>query len=106
MSPGSVPAKRLSLHFTFGCRQSGTIPASLLHVTSRLCGATISASASAVTRVASNLYFTMIAPLLTVRCDCTLWSFEVAGLLLLLGAEDVVNLGLHSGVRDDQPCPQ
>src|SRR5579864_6465954 len=78
----------------------------VLHLRSRRCDTTISASASAVTRVASNLYFTVIAPLLTIRCDCALRSFEVAELLLLLGAENFVNLGLHAGVRDDQPCQQ
>jgi hypothetical protein len=66
----------------------------------------ISASASAVTRVASNLYFTVIAPLPTVRCDCALRSLEIAEPFLLVGAENFVNLGLHAGVRDDQPCQQ
>ena len=76
----------------------------VLHVTSRLSGATIFASVSVVTRVASNLYFTVIAPLPTIRCNCALRSFEVAELLLLLGAENFVNVGLHAGVRDDQLC--
>jgi hypothetical protein len=71
-----------------------------------VCGTTISASASAVTLVASNLYFTVIAPLPTIRCDCALRSFEIAELFLLVGAENCVNCGLHAGVRDDQPCQQ
>src|SRR5579864_8839549 len=78
----------------------------VLHVRSRLCGTTISASASAATRVASNLYSTVIAPLPTIRCDYALRSFEVAELLLLLGAENFVNFGLPASVRDDQPCQQ
>src|ERR1700757_2284018 len=78
----------------------------VLRVRPRLCGAIISASASAATRLASNLYFTVIAPLPTIRCDCTLRSLEVAELLLLLGTEKFVNIGLHAGVRDDQPCQQ
>src|SRR6201993_1179119 len=76
----------------------------VLRVRPRLCG--ISASALAVTRVASNLYFTVIAPLPTIRCDCTLRSFEIAELFLPLGTEKFVNIGLHAGVRDDQPCQQ
>src|ERR1700747_3331932 len=78
----------------------------VLHVRPRLCGATVSAPPSAATRVASNLYFTVTAPLSTIRCDCTLRSFEIAELFLLLGAENFVNLGLHAGVRDDQPRQQ
>ena len=81
-------------------------PACLREVRSRLYGTTISASVLAATRVASNLYFTVIAPLPTIRCDCALRSFEVAEFLLLVGAEKFVNLGLHAGVRDDQPCQQ
>src|SRR5579872_652972 len=73
---------------------------------SKLQGSAMFASASAVTRAASNLYFTVIAPLPTIQCDCALRSFEVAELSLLLGAENFVNFGLHAGVRDDQPCQQ
>jgi len=76
----------------------------VLHVRSRLRGTTIFAYASAVTRVASNLYFTVIAPLPTIRCDCALRSFEVAEPFLLLGTENLVDFGLHASVRDDQPC--
>src|ERR1700745_3000679 len=78
----------------------------VLRVRPRLCGANMSASAPAATRLASNLYFTVIAPLPTTRCDCTLRSFEIAELLLLFGAENFVNLGLHASVRADQPCKQ
>src|SRR5690349_8477383 len=78
----------------------------VLRVRPRLCGTTIPASASAATRVASNSYFTVITPLPTIRCDCTLRSFDIAELFLLLGAENFVNLGLHAGVLDDQPCQQ
>ena len=53
-----------------------------------------------------HLYFTGIAPLPTIRCNCALRSFEVAELPLLLRAENFVNVGLHAGVRDDQPCQQ
>jgi hypothetical protein len=38
--------------------------------------------------------------------DCALRSFVVAELLLLFRAENFVNVGLHAGVRDDQPCQQ
>src|SRR5690349_23546646 len=78
----------------------------VVRVRPRLCGATISASASAATLLASNLYFTVTAPLSTIRCDCTLRSFEIAELFLLLGAEKFVNIGLHAGFGDDQPCQQ
>ena len=52
----------------------------------------------------SNLCVTVIAPSLAIRCECALRSFEIAELLLLFGAENVENLGLHARVRDDQPC--
>jgi hypothetical protein len=66
----------------------------------------VSVSASPVTRVASNLYFAVMASLLAIGCDCALRSFEVTELLLLVGAENLVEFGLHAGVRDDQPCQQ
>ena len=59
-----------------------------------------------MTPLASNLYFTMIAPLPAIRCDYTLSSFEIAKLSLLLGAENLVDVGLHASVRDDQSCQQ
>ena len=37
----------------------------------------------------------------TIRCGCAVRSFEIAEFLLLLWAENFVNLGLHAGVRDD-----
>src|ERR1700757_2236472 len=102
-SPARV-ATRSNTETAKDCVVARTVVVSL--VRSRPCGTIISASASAVTRVASNLCFTVIAPLPTIRCDCTLRSFEIAELFLLLGAENFVNLGLHAGVRDDQPCQQ
>jgi len=41
-----------------------------------------------------------------MRCDRPLRSLEVAEFLLLLGTENFANLGLHAGVREDQPCQQ
>jgi hypothetical protein len=78
----------------------------VLRVRPRLCGATAATPPSAAACVNSDLCVTVIAPLLAIRCDCTLRSFEIAELFLLLGAENFVNLGLHAGVRDDQPCQQ
>src|SRR5437868_14653248 len=77
----------------------------VLHVRPRLCGATAATPPSAA-RVISNLCVTVIAPSLAIRCECALRSFEIPELLLLFGAENVENLGLHAGVRDDQPCQQ
>jgi hypothetical protein len=45
----------------------------------------------AVARVVSNLHFTVIAPLPTIRCDCALRSFEIAEPFLLFGAESLVD---------------
>jgi hypothetical protein len=45
--------------------------------------------------VISNLCVTVIAALSALRCECALRSFEIAKLLLLFGAENVENLGLH-----------
>src|SRR5258708_36102982 len=78
----------------------------VLRVRRRLCGATAATPLSAAARVISNLCVTVIAPSLAIRCECALRSFEIAELLLLFGAENVENLGLHAGVRDDQPCQQ
>src|SRR5258708_17991294 len=75
-----------------------------LRVRPRLCGATAATPPSAAARVISNLCVTVIAPSLALRCDCARRSFEFPELLLLFGAENVENLGLHAGVRDDQPC--
>ena len=72
----------------------------------RLCGTAISGAASVVAHAVCNLCVTVIAPLLAIRCECALRSFEIAELLLLFGGENVDNLGLHAGVRDDQPCQQ
>src|SRR6266436_5155410 len=77
----------------------------VLRVSPRLCGATAATPPSAAARVISNLCVTVIAPSLAIRCECALSSFEIAELLLLFGAENVENLGLHADVRDDQPCP-
>src|SRR5690348_1465330 len=100
-SPGRV-GTRSNTEIGRDCAVACTVV--VLRVRPRRCGATIPASASAATRLASNLYFTVIAPLPTIRCDCTLRSFEIAELFLLLEAENFVNPGLHPSVRDDQPC--
>src|SRR6266852_8722170 len=78
----------------------------VLRVRPRLCGATVSAPPSTAAHVISNLCLTVIAPLFALPCECALRSFEIAELLLLFGGENVENLGLHAGVRDDQPCQQ
>src|SRR5246127_4931896 len=98
-SPGRV-GTRSNTEIGKDCAVACTVV--VLRVRPRLCGTTVSASASAATRVASNLYFTVIAPLPTIRCDCTLRSFEIAELFLLLGTEKFVNIGLHASVADDQ----
>src|SRR5437868_14270503 len=97
-SPGRV-GTRSNTEIGKDCAVACTVV--VLRVRPRLCGTTISASASAATRVASNLCFTVIAPLATIRCDCTMSSFEIAKLFLLLGAEHSVNLELHADIRDD-----
>src|SRR5207245_3705586 len=74
----------------------------VLRVRPRLCGATVSAPLSTAARVISNLCVTVIAPSFDLRCECALRSFEIAELLLLLGAEIVVYIGLHAGVSDDK----
>jgi len=79
-------------------------PVVVLRVRPRLCVATVSAPPSTAAHVISNLC--VIAPLFALRCECALRSFEIAELLLLFGAENCENLGLHAGVRDDQPCQQ
>src|SRR5712671_4120840 len=78
----------------------------VLRVRPRLCGAAVLAPPSTAAHVISNLCVTVIAPSLAIRCECALRSFEIPELLLLFGAENVENLGLHAGVRDDQPCQQ
>src|SRR5258706_5225160 len=78
----------------------------VLRVRPRLCGATAATPPSAAARVISNLCVTVIAPSVAIRCECTLRSFQIPELLLLFGAENIENLGLHAGVRDDQPCQQ
>src|SRR5882762_6290993 len=76
----------------------------VLRVRPRLCGATAATPPSAAARVISNLCVTVIAPSLAIRC--ALRSFEIPELLLLFGAENFIDFGLHAGVRDDQPCQQ
>jgi hypothetical protein len=78
----------------------------VLRVRPRFCVATVTTPSSAAAHLISNLCVTVIASLFALRCECALRSFEIAELLLLLGAENFVNLGLHAGVRDDQPRQQ
>ena len=54
-------------------------------------GTTDLAPPSAAARVVSNPYFTVIAPLPAIRCDCALRSFEITKLFLLLRAESLVD---------------
>src|SRR6266851_814134 len=104
MTPCCRTFPPLSHRFTTICAVACTVV--VLRVRPRLCGATAATSPSAAARVISNLCVTVIAPSLAIRCECALRSFEIPELLLLFGAEDVENLGLHAGVRDDQPCQQ
>jgi hypothetical protein len=69
-------------------------------------GTADSVLASAVTGVVSSPHFPVATPLLTIRCDCALGSFEIAKPFLLLGAKNLVDCGLHASVRDDQSCQQ
>ena len=78
----------------------------VLRVRLRLWGTAIFLPGLVAAHAVSNLWVTAIAPLLTFRCECALRSLEVAELFLLLGAQNFVNLGLHAGVRYDQPCQQ
>jgi hypothetical protein len=59
-----------------------------------------SRSVPAGTRVVSDPHFTVTTPLLTIRCDYALRSFEIAEPFLLLGAKNLVDFGLHASVRD------
>ena len=105
-SRGLTYSRRYQIQHRIGkdCAVACTVV--VLRVRPRLCGATAATPPSAAARVISNLCVTVIAPSFALRCECALRSFEIAELLLLFGAENVENLGLHAGVRDDQPCQQ
>src|SRR5712675_3748492 len=102
-SPGRV-GTRSNTEIGKDCAVACTVV--VLRVRPRLCGATVSAPPSTAAHVISNRCLTVIAPLFALRCECALRSFEIAELLLLFGGENVENLGLHAGVRDDQPGQQ
>src|SRR5258708_7415857 len=102
-SPGRV-GTRSNTEIGKDCAVACTVVA--LPVRPRLCRETVSAPPSTAADVISNLCVTVVAPFFALRCECALRSFEIAELLLLFGAENVENLGLHAGVRDDQPRQQ
>src|SRR5258708_10802572 len=95
-SPGRV-GTRSNTEIGKDCAVACTVV--VLRVRPRLCGGTVSAPPSTAARIISNLCVTVIAPSFALRCQCALRSFQVAQFLLLFRAEDVVNLGLHAGVR-------